>query len=59
MNNSIDPELLAALQAGPVYEVIPLPEAIGGGLILFALGVLAGWLLYDTARKYQAWLAER
>lgn len=59
MSSGIDPALLGALQAGPVYEVIPLPDAIGGGIILFALGVLAGWLLNDTVRRYAAWLAAR
>lgn len=31
MSSGIDPAILDALQAGPVYEVIPLPDAIGGG----------------------------
>lgn len=58
MSSGIDPAILDALQAGPVYEVIPLPDAIGGGIILFALGVLGGWLLYDSVRRYLAWRVE-
>ena len=59
MSSGIDPVILDALQAGPVYEVIPLPDAIGGGIILFVLGVLAGWLLNDSVRKYLVWQATR
>jgi hypothetical protein len=51
--------LQEALQAGPVVEVLTLQDAITGGIFLFVLGTLGGWLLNDIARKYQAWLTER